>query len=148
MGNPIYAGSLVSQAGDATALIVHFLDITDREFIRSGLHADIRAIVEEEKGDNTAWLTGAPHFKVAIIEILIHDLVWTPPLIALILAIVLVLFGAKRLRNVGSDLGSAVKGFKKAVSEEEEKADTEKLEKREGETIQGEATKVKEEDKT
>ena len=91
MGNPIYAGSLVSQAGDATALIVHFLDITDREFIRSGLHADIRAIVEEEKGDNTAWLTGAPHFKVAIIEILIHDLVWTPPLIALILAIVLAL---------------------------------------------------------
>ena len=91
MGNPIYAGSMVSEAGDATALIVHFLDITDREFIRSGLHADIRAIVEEERGDNTAWLTGAPHFKVAIIEILIHDLIWTPPVIALILAIVLAL---------------------------------------------------------
>ena len=91
MGNPIYAGSLVSEAGDATALIVHFLDITDRDFIRSGLHADIRAIVEEERGDNTAWLTGAPHFKVAIIEILIHDLIWTPPVIALILAIVLAL---------------------------------------------------------
>jgi sec-independent protein translocase protein TatA len=68
--------------------------------------------------------------------------------LVIILLIVLLLFGAKRLRNVGSDLGSAVKGFKKAVSEEEEKADTEKLEKREGETIQGEATKVKEEDKT
>ncbi len=68
--------------------------------------------------------------------------------LVIILSIVLLLFGAKRLRNVGSDLGSAVKGFKKAVSEEEEKADTEKLEKREGETIQGEATQVKEEDKT
>ena len=68
--------------------------------------------------------------------------------LVIILLIVLLLFGAKRLRNVGSDLGSAVKGFKKAVSEEEEKTDTEKLEKREGETIQGEATKVKEEDKT
>ena len=30
----------------------------------------------------------------------------------IILAIVLVLFGAKRLRNVGSDLGGAIKGFK------------------------------------
>ena len=40
----------------------------------------------------------------------------------IILAIVLVLFGAKRLRNVGSDLGGAIKGFKKAVSEEDEKA--------------------------
>lgn len=68
--------------------------------------------------------------------------------LVIILLIVLLLFGAKRLRNVGSDLGSAVKGFKKAVSEEEEKTDTEKLEKREGETIQGEATQVKEEDKT
>ena len=89
LGNPIYAGSLVSEAGDATALIVHFLDITDRQYIRSGLHAEIQAIVEEERGDITVWLTGAPHFKVAIIEILIHDLMWTPPVIALILAIVL-----------------------------------------------------------
>jgi sec-independent protein translocase protein TatA len=34
-----------------------------------------------------------------------------------ILVIALVLFGAKKLRNVGSDLGSAVRGFKKAVNE-------------------------------
>ena len=70
--------------------------------------------------------------------------------LVIILLIVLLLFGAKRLRNVGSDLGSAVKGFKKAVSDEDEKEkpDTEQLEKREGETIQGEATQVKEEDKT
>jgi sec-independent protein translocase protein TatA len=70
--------------------------------------------------------------------------------LVIILLIVLLLFGAKRLRNVGSDLGSAVKGFKKAMSEEEkekEKGDSEKLEQHEGETIQGEATKVKEEDK-
>jgi len=39
----------------------------------------------------------------------------------IILAIVLVIFGAKRLKNVGTDLGSAIKGFKKAVSEDEEK---------------------------
>ncbi len=40
----------------------------------------------------------------------------------IILAIVLVLFGAKRLKSVGSDLGSAIKGFKKAVSDEDEAA--------------------------
>ena len=39
----------------------------------------------------------------------------------IILAIVLVLFGAKRLRNVGSDIGGAIKGFKSAVKEEEDK---------------------------
>jgi len=40
--------------------------------------------------------------------------------LVIVLAIVLLLFGAKKLRNVGSDLGSAVKGFKGAMSEGEE----------------------------
>lgn len=42
-----------------------------------------------------------------------------------ILAIVLLLFGTKRLKNLGGDLGSAIKGFKNAVKDEEKKdADT------------------------
>lgn len=35
----------------------------------------------------------------------------------IILVIALILFGAKKLRNVGSDLGAAVRGFKKAVND-------------------------------
>ncbi|MDA8420550.1 MAG: Sec-independent protein translocase subunit TatA [Pseudomonadota bacterium] len=35
-----------------------------------------------------------------------------------ILAIVLVIFGTKKLRNVGSDLGGAIKNFKQAMKEE------------------------------
>ncbi|WP_455198285.1 twin-arginine translocase TatA/TatE family subunit [Kaarinaea lacus] len=59
----------------------------------------------------------------------------------IILAIVLLLFGAKRLRNVGSDLGSAVKGFKSAMNEEEGKsADQTRLNKDEGDVIEGEVT--------
>lgn len=56
----------------------------------------------------------------------------------IILAIVLVLFGAKRLRNVGTDLGSAIKGFKNAVKEEEKKdeaTEEQKLEKKDGENV-------------
>lgn len=41
----------------------------------------------------------------------------------IILVIVILLFGTKRLKSIGSDLGGAVKGFKKAVSEEETDAD-------------------------
>jgi sec-independent protein translocase protein TatA len=37
-----------------------------------------------------------------------------------ILAIVLVLFGTKRLRNIGGDLGSAIKSFRSAMSETDE----------------------------
>jgi len=89
LDNPIYSGSLVSKSGDATALIVYFKDIDDREFIRRGIHDKIVAIVNEEKGDNESWITGTPHFKVSVIKILIHDLKWIPPLIILILALVL-----------------------------------------------------------
>jgi len=40
----------------------------------------------------------------------------------LILAVIVVLlFGTKKLRNLGGDLGSAIKGFKSAVSEDKEK---------------------------
>ena len=36
----------------------------------------------------------------------------------IVLAIVLVVFGTKKLRNIGGDLGGAVKNFKEAVKEE------------------------------
>jgi sec-independent protein translocase protein TatA len=39
----------------------------------------------------------------------------------IILAIALLIFGAKRLRTIGSDLGGAVKGFKKAMDDEDDK---------------------------
>ena len=39
----------------------------------------------------------------------------------IILAIVLLLFGTKRLRNLGGDLGGAIKGFKKAMNDEDTK---------------------------
>ncbi|MCL7745090.1 Sec-independent protein translocase subunit TatA [Guyparkeria hydrothermalis] len=56
----------------------------------------------------------------------------------IILAIVLLLFGTKRLKNLGTDLGSAIKGFKSAVKEESEKDEEEQkraenLEHKEGE---------------
>ena len=38
----------------------------------------------------------------------------------IVAVIVILLFGTKKLRGMGSDLGSAVKGFKKAVSDEDE----------------------------
>jgi len=37
----------------------------------------------------------------------------------LILGIVILLFGSKKLRNVGGDLGGAIRSFKKSVKEEE-----------------------------
>ena len=67
------------------------------------------------------------------------------PSLILILVIVILLFGTKRLRSMGSDLGSALKNFKKSVkdsSEDEDKSGTtDKLESQDsGSVIEGEAT--------
>jgi sec-independent protein translocase protein TatA len=59
----------------------------------------------------------------------------------IILAIVLVLFGAKRLRNVGSDLGGAIKGFRQAMREGEDEAKRDQAleDKDSGNVIEGES---------
>jgi sec-independent protein translocase protein TatA len=69
----------------------------------------------------------------------------------IVLAIILLLFGTKKLRNIGGDLGGAVKGFKNAVKEgesesegeKEKQANLEKKESEEGNVIEGEVTKEK-----
>ncbi|MCB1869223.1 MAG: Sec-independent protein translocase subunit TatA [Gammaproteobacteria bacterium] len=52
----------------------------------------------------------------------------------IVLVIVLLLFGTKRLKNIGSDLGNAVKGFKGAMKEGDE-ADKQRLEKADEESV-------------
>ncbi|MBU1397136.1 MAG: Sec-independent protein translocase subunit TatA [Gammaproteobacteria bacterium] len=39
----------------------------------------------------------------------------------IVLVVVLLIFGTKKLRNIGSDLGGAVKGFKEGVKEDSPK---------------------------
>ena len=66
----------------------------------------------------------------------------------LILVIVILLFGTKKLRNVGSDVGGALKNFKKAVKEgDEEKDKTAQINKKEDDVIDAEVVS-KEKDKS
>ena len=60
----------------------------------------------------------------------------------IILVIVMLLFGTKKLRNMGNDLGGAIKSFRKAVKEGEDKESGEEKEKldEKGRVIEGEVT--------
>lgn len=63
------------------------------------------------------------------------------PELIIILVIVLLVFGGKRLKNIGADLGGAIKGFKKSIkANENDKVDNK-------DTVI-EAEVVKEKDKT
>ena len=68
----------------------------------------------------------------------------------IILAIVILLFGTKRLRSFGSDLGNAVKGFRSAMHNEDEKTDTDdnpSLTVEEDDVIDSRAEKVADDEK-
>ena len=55
----------------------------------------------------------------------------------IVLLIVVLVFGTKKLKNMGGDVGSAVKEFKKAVKDNDEQEPAEEV----GTTIEGEVTK-------
>ena len=55
----------------------------------------------------------------------------------IVLVIVLMVFGTKKLRNIGTDLGGAVKGFKDGIKTDEDKPAAGHLENTK-ETIEGE----------
>jgi len=60
----------------------------------------------------------------------------------IVLLIVMLIFGTKKLRNIGQDLGGAVKGFKEGMKEgtaDDKPTEPEKV----GHTIEGEAKKDK-----
>jgi sec-independent protein translocase protein TatA len=73
----------------------------------------------------------------------------SPWSLLLILAIVILLFGTKKLKNIGGDLGGAIKNFKKSMKEGEDSAsadDQKQLNEEQssqGQVIEGEAKEKK-----
>ena len=61
----------------------------------------------------------------------------------IVLVLVLLIFGTKKLKNIGSDLGSAVKGFKNAMSDGASETTEKKQIDKEDDVIEGEATTEK-----
>jgi sec-independent protein translocase protein TatA len=61
----------------------------------------------------------------------------------IVLVIVMLVFGTKKLRNIGSDLGGAVKGFKEGMKDGTADAAKPVDAQQVGHTIEGEAKKEK-----
>lgn len=57
----------------------------------------------------------------------------------IVLAIVILLFGTKRLKNIGGDVGEAIKGFRKSMSDDEKPP----VESKTGETLDAKAEEHK-----
>ncbi len=69
------------------------------------------------------------------------------PELLIILAIVVLLFGAKKIPELAKGLGSGIKNFKKAMKEDEEETAAKSNEKIDAKTTTTETTEIKENDK-
>ena len=65
----------------------------------------------------------------------------------IILLIVVMLFGTKRLKGLGSDLGDAIKGFRKSMDNADAEKPNAAVEEPKGQTIDAQARKVEEQAK-
>jgi sec-independent protein translocase protein TatA len=66
--------------------------------------------------------------------------------LVIIAVIVILLFGTKKLRGIGGDLGGAIKGFKKAIKDEDKPS--EEVSDKSDETIKSELEDSKKQDET
>jgi len=64
--------------------------------------------------------------------------------LVIVLGIVILLFGTKKLRNLGGDLGGAVKGFKKAMNDGQKEEDAKPIEKADADFADNKMAKTEE----
>ena len=68
--------------------------------------------------------------------------------LAIVLLIVVLIFGTKRLKSIGSDLGGAIKGFKKAVDTDEDKPSADAAQRLESDDADAEFPEQKKKNKS
>ena len=64
--------------------------------------------------------------------------------LVVILIIVMLMFGTKKIKGVGSDVGGWIRDFRKAMKEEPKKVDDENASREDGRVLEGEAHAEKE----
>ncbi len=81
--HPFYGGSLVSQDGGATAILVFLEKIGDRDFVRRNVSQGLADLAAEEAGVPVQ-VTGSPHIKARLSGTIVSELAFILPTISLI----------------------------------------------------------------
>ncbi len=97
--NPLYHGHLVSRDGSATAIAVHFQEMSDDAYLASGLDAEIGRIAREGAGEIPVWMTGGPHIAAESARVFLAEALQLPLLILAAFAAML-LISQRSLRGV------------------------------------------------
>jgi len=108
LADPVYRRTIISDDAKTAAVNVRFREMSDDEFIDSGLDATIQTIVREETGTTARFhVAGRPHIKVHVYEGMVQDLQRLIPLSVAVMAALLWLFTGS-IRGVVAPLFTAL----------------------------------------
>ena len=97
LDNPLYKDTLVSADLRVTVLVVAFKSLTDKDFIDLGISDQIYAIAEQERGDESVWVSGSPVIKAAISGSLMDSFqVMLPSILGIVSLVLLIAFRSLR----------------------------------------------------
>ena len=88
LGNPVWAGHLVSRDAGAAAFVVILLPISDRELIARNLDRELLDYARRVPGPGQLSMTGGPHLRAEASRVLNRDLGVVVPLLLLAMALV------------------------------------------------------------
>ncbi|HME72274.1 MAG TPA: MMPL family transporter [Myxococcota bacterium] len=80
LSNPIYRNTLVSRDGSTALLLIYLDHDAEGVIATSKIDRQIATVANEERGDAAIWVTGNPHVKAVLSEMLLHSLGRTIPL--------------------------------------------------------------------
>lgn len=103
LGNPLYAGSLVSRDGRTAALVVYFREMSQQDYLESGIDARIVEIAERGAGGAEVWIAGGPHLRAETARILLGEALTLPLGVLVVLGVVLA-FAFRSVRGVALPL--------------------------------------------
>lgn len=108
LADPLYRRTVISEDGRTAALNVSFRKMSDRDFIRSGLDAEIARILAASSGSDVRFhVAGRPHVKANVYRTMLTDLRLLIPLAIGVMAFVLWL-STGSLRGIALPIGSVL----------------------------------------
>lgn len=88
LADPIYSGNLVSRDGRVSVVLVHLLDLSEKEILESGIDDRIEEIASASWRDGEFWMSGGVHVKAEMSRLVLRDLTLVVPIAALVMAMV------------------------------------------------------------
>lgn len=88
LGDPIYAGNLVSNDGRIAVVFVHLLDLNEAEILASGIDDTVRSVAERHWPFGPVWIGGGVHVKAEMSRLMLRDTQVVVPIAALVMALI------------------------------------------------------------